>query len=173
MAISITDQDIFTALRVFLLSILPGGTEVVQSQDNRVAMPLGGFVAMNNAGSKRLETNVVTYTAGSSNPGTKNIQTSTQYTMQLDFYGPVAADWANTAQILFRDEYATSIFPTNIQPLYADDPIQIPLIDGEAQYEQRWKLNAVMQYNPVTTVAQDFATSIVIGVEEVDVAFPP
>ena len=172
MQISITDQDIFAALRTFLISIVPGATEVVQEQDNQVAMPLGGFVGMNNVGSKRLDTNVTTYTPGTDNPGSKSVQVATQYTMQLDFYGPSAGDWANTAQILFRDEYATDLFPENIQPLYADDPVQIPLVDGEAQYEQRWKLNAVLQYNPIVTVDQDFAVELAVTPVNVNVAFP-
>lgn len=172
MQISITDQDIFAALRVFLISIVPGATEVVQEQDNQVAMPLGGFVGMNNVGSKRLDTNVVTYAPGTENPGTKSIQAATQYTMQLDFYGPAAGDWANTAQMLFRDEYATNLFPEDIQPLYADDPVQMPLIDGESQYEKRWRMNAVLQYNPVVTVAQDFATELAITPMNVNSNFP-
>jgi hypothetical protein len=173
MTISITDQQVFKALGDFLTAALPANTAIVQLQDNLVAMPRGAFVGMNNAGTKRLATNVATYNPGEDVPGTKDVLMPTQYTMQVDFFGEDAAAWANTVQALFRDSFATEQFPANIQPLYADDPIQIPLIDGEAQYTQRWQLNAVMQYNPVVSVAQEFADALTIGLKEVDTTFPP
>ncbi len=172
MSINLTDQDVFTALVTFFAAFLPGIT-VVQAQDNKVPMPLGGFVMMNNVSQTRLSTNVPQYVAGTSNPGVKNILTATKYGMQLDFYGPDSGAWAMQTQTLFRDEYATEMFPANIQPLYADDPMQMPLIDGEDQYEQRWKVTAFLQYNPITNVGQDFAASLDVEVVSVDVAYPP
>jgi len=173
MSIDIVDQDVFTSLRSFLIAILPIGTEIVQAQDNQVPMPASGFVAMNNAGTRRLSTNYGSYTDSGTNPGSKGVMAALEYTIQLDFYGPNAAAWANITQVLFRDEYATASFPPNIQPLYADDPMQIPLIDAEAQYEQRWKLNAVLQMNPIVTVDQDFAGSLDIGLLNVDRTYTP
>jgi hypothetical protein len=173
MNISITDQQVFQALGDFLEAALPVGTEIVQLQDNRVPMPRGAFVGMNNDGTKRLATNVNDYVPGDDAAGVKNILTPTQYRMQIEFYGDDAAAWANTVQALFRDSFATEIFPATIQPLFADDPIQIPLIDGEAQYTQRWQLEAVMQYNPVVSVPQEFADQLQIGLKEVDTTFPP
>lgn len=171
--VSLSDQDVFTALRAFLVAVLPTNTEVVQAQDNGVPMPLGGFVAMNNIGQRRLATNQVTYTPGTANPGIQASETDTEYTMQIDFYGTNASGWATIVQTLFRDQYGTSLFPANIQPLYADDPIQIPLINGEEQYEQRWRMKAVMQFNPVVSVPQDFAVSLTVTPADVDVSFPP
>lgn len=168
--IDIIDQQVFGAVRTVLLAILPTGTEVVQGQDNRVAMPLGGFVTMNNAGQARLATNVTQYTPAA---GTKSVQVSTQYDVQLDFYGPLSQSWAMQTQALFRDEFAIDLMPANIQPLYADDPVQLPLIDGEMQYEQRWKVKASVQYNPIVTVSQDFANTLAVILAEVDATFPP
>ena len=76
-------------------------------------------------------------------------------------------------QALFRDQYATDIFPANIQPLYADDPVQIPLIDGEEQYEQRWKITASLQYNPTLTTGQQSMLSIEVGLAPIDQTFKP
>ena len=73
----------------------------------------------------------------------------------------------------FRDEYATEIFPSNIQPLYADDPIQIPLIDGGSQYEQRWKLVTSLQYNPILSMTQQSMLAAVIEIAPIDQTFPP
>lgn len=170
--VSITDQDVFRAMRAFLLEVLPDGTEIVQLQGNGVSMPEGAFVGMNNGSNRRLSTNRRTYTAGSSNPGEKAVTTPSAYAMPLDFYGPDSGAWAAMVQSLFRDEFATSRFPADIQPLYADDPIQIPLITGEQTYEQRWRLEAVLQTNTVVTVDQDCATSLQVGLIEVDSTYP-
>ena len=168
--IDIIDQNVFTALVTFFNSFLPIGTEVVQGQDNLVAMPKGGFVVMTNAGMNRLSTNVDTY---DSSAQSKSILTPTNYLMQLDFYGTNSQTWAMQTQALFRDEYATSIFPANIQPLYADNPIQIPLIDGEAQYEQRWKLTASLQYNPILSTSQQSMLAVDIEIDPIDQTFKP
>ena len=167
--LSITEDDLFTALRAFLILVLPVGTEVVQTQDNGVPMPQGPFVAMNQVGARRLATNVHTYASDQ----TMGVETDTQYTIQVDFYGPNSGDWALTFQTLFRDEYAVQNFPAGIAPLYADDPVQLPLINGEAQWEQRWRSAAVMQINPVVTVPQQSATALGVGLVEVDKTFPP
>ena len=174
--ISITEQDVFTALVTVLGGILPTGTEIVQAQQNGVPMPKGAFVAMTPGNTKRLETNTNTYTDPGTNPGTKNVLTPAQFTVQLDFYGPDSMDWANMVQSLLRDDYGVQAFVavnTGISPLYADDPVQIPLVTGENQYEQRWKLDAVLQINPTIGVSQDFAGALTVGLTNVDSAYPP
>lgn len=168
--LDINDQDVFKAMRTFLLSFLPANTPVIQAQDNRVPMPKQGFVAMNNNGLERLSFNVDSY--DSLNQG-KFVLTGTKYFVQLDFYGNLSQEWATTTVSLFRDEYATEIFPSNIQPLYADDPIQIPLIDGEAQYEQRWKLEATLQYNPIISTSQQSAIALNVELAPIDQTFKP
>lgn len=164
------DQDIFTALVVFFRTFIPSNVEVIQAQENRVAMPKGGFIAMNNTSMDRLSTNVDAYQA--INQG-KTILTPTRYGIQLDFYGPISQEWAIKTMALFRDEYATEIFPPNIQPLYADDPVQLPLIDGEDQYEQRWKLQATLQYNPILSTAQQSMLGVNVGLAPIDQTFNP
>lgn len=57
-----TQTDIFTALRSFLLDILPSSVQVFQGQDNRVPEPiLGDFVVMTPLRRERLETNIDEY----------------------------------------------------------------------------------------------------------------
>ena len=171
-AISLSSTDVFTALRAFLLAVLPAGTEVVQTQDNGVPMPAGPFVAMNNSGVKRLATNVDSGTPGASNPGGWSITTPTQFTMQLDFYGPTASAMAMTVQAMFRDETGLALFPATVQPLYCDDPMQIPLVTGEQQWLERWRVSAVMQIDPSVTTTQDFAGALDIGLVDVTTAYP-
>lgn len=168
--INLTDQDVFTAMRTFLLSFIPSTVQVIQAQDNRVPMPKGGFITMNNTGIDRISFNIDNYESVLEG---KTILTPTRYSMQLDFYGPISQEWCMQTVSLFRDEYATEIFPSNIQPLYADDPVQIPLIDGEAQYEQRWKLLASLQYNPILSTTHQSMTAVEIELAPIDQTFNP
>lgn len=56
-----TQSNILTALRTFLLSVLPANTEVVRGQDNQVPEPsVNDFVVMTPIIQKRLATNVQT-----------------------------------------------------------------------------------------------------------------
>jgi hypothetical protein len=168
-SISVTDDRVFTALRAFLVAALPPFTEVIVLQDDGVPMPAGPFVGMNNGSNTRLSTNRTTY---SDALGNKAIQAPSQYTMNVDFYGPDSGEWAATVQALFRDEFALKNFPDDIVPLYADDPMQIPLVTGEQTWAQRWRLSAVMQSNAVITVQQDFADAASVGLINVDAAYP-
>jgi hypothetical protein len=168
---SITDDAIFKALGDFIASALPIGTPIMQAQDNLVGMPVGGFVTMNNNSKKRLATNSHNYIKDTPILGSKNVEMSTQYAIQVDLYGPNAGMWSTTVQTLFRDEYATNFMPSNIQPLYTDDPVQIPLIIGEQNYLERWKMLCYMQYNPIVTIPQQFAISIDPNGEVVEAHF--
>ncbi|ASW06304.1 phage neck terminator protein [Rhizobium sp. 11515TR] len=59
---SVTQSNILTALRSFLLGILPNGVEVIQAQDNRVPEPSApDFVTMTPIMQTRLETNADSY----------------------------------------------------------------------------------------------------------------
>lgn len=157
---TITDDAVFTALRAFLLVIMPSGVEVVMAQDNGVSMPTGEFVSMNNTGTKRLETNITSYRKAQ---GLKDIELHQEYRIQLDFYGLNSAQNAATFCTLYRDEYAFDQFPDNIKPLYNDDPSQVPLMNSESQYEQRWKVGVTLQVNPTVSVPQQFMNSVAIG----------
>lgn len=60
--LSLTEAQVLTALRSFLLSVLPSGTEVVRGQDNRVPEPgVANFVVMTPLMQPRLGTNEVSY----------------------------------------------------------------------------------------------------------------
>jgi hypothetical protein len=173
--ISLTESQIFKALRSVLLGILPAGTEVVQGQQNRVAEPKGAdFCICTPILRTRLETNRDTFTdAPLATPpiGTRDSLAPTQVTIQLDVHGPASADNAQMISTLFRDEYATIEFarlPYDVQPLYADDPRQIPFESGEQQTEERWSVDVVLQANPVTGTAQDFADVVTVTTIEAD-----
>ncbi len=266
--LSLTESQILTVLRAFLLDVLPAGTAVVQAQVNRVPEPIGpNFVLMTPFMRRRLATNedsfddtaflgfisgttltvtdvefgiirigapvygsgvlpntyvtafgtgtggVGTYMvtpaqtvpsgdvlpfrilaqdgqplltqdglwlitqayvpAGTPVPmfvGTMSAKQSTMVSVQLDVHGPVSADNVQRITTLFRDAYACEFFAAlepALQPLYADDAKQIPFINGEAQVENRWVIDAVMQANPIVTVPQRFADEVLITLEPV------
>lgn len=60
-AVSLTESVVFTALRAFLVSILPASVEIIQAQSNRVPEPsVPDFVTMTMLRRPRLATNIDT-----------------------------------------------------------------------------------------------------------------
>jgi hypothetical protein len=159
---SITETQVFTALRAFLLTIVT--CEVVRAPVNRVAMPLGDFISLTPISNIPLSTNVTTLT-GANN----SIKRASQFTIQIDCYGAGAGDRATAITTLLRSSYACDQFTASgfdIQPLYAGDARQMPLVDGEGQYELRYTFDCVLQFNPILTTLQDSA--IVLRVDSIN-----
>lgn len=157
-----TLTDVYAALGAFIASMLGlAAGQVIQGFPNRTAMPVGPFVAMTGILKKRLRTNVDNF-AGTSQvapaPGPVTAEQGQQIDVQLDCYGPASSDWADILTTLLRDNVGCLALAPKCQPLYADDPIRAPLTNAEAQYEDRWIVTARIQYNPVTTTAQEYAT---------------
>jgi len=103
----------------------------------------------------------------------------TEFVVQIDVYGlqgGPAGDSAQTLSTLLRSEVATEFFHAEnpaVSPLHADDPRQLAFVDGESQYEERWTLDVHLQVNPVTGVAQQFATVATVTPVDVEGSFPP
>jgi hypothetical protein len=57
--------------------------------------------------------------------------------------------------------------------LYAGDPRQVPFINGEAQWEERWTLDVALQANQTVQVSQQFADEVDAGLINVDATYPP
>lgn len=170
--ISVTESALLLALRAFLIGIYAG--EVIKSQDNRVPMPTGSFCTMTPLFLTGLSTYRPTYTDPGSNPGTQAIERGTQWRVQLDFYGDDAADSAAIVAQLVRTPYACEqLAASGMQPLYASEPKQNPLINAEQQYNNRWTVDFFAQFNPVVQVPQDFAAALQIDLVEIDEHFPP
>lgn len=170
-SITITESQLYTVLRSFLIGLLP--CPVVQSQQNRAAMPKDDFVTMTSLGSVGLSTDKATYQPTAS---TQTHERSTRWDVQLDFYGPNAADYANMVATLIKTDYACDQIEASglsMDPLYAEDPRQIPFVNAENQYEKRWTVQCAFQFNPTVVVAQQFAASLTVVPESIDVVFPP
>ena len=178
-----TDDILFKVLGDFIEGLIDCKT--VQGFVNRAAMPIGGFIAMTTLRQIRLSTNTTVYNDtfaeqdvffggeevvfdgqtiafGATPNGTKAVTQAIEWTVQLDCYGLQSMQWANILTTLFRDEFSCSALKPYIQPLGADDPISLPLINGEQQYEQRWVVEAKFQYHSTTTVSQQFFDRAVV-----------
>lgn len=170
--ISITESALMIALRTFLLTVYAG--EVIQSQTNRAAMPTGNFCTMTPLFLTPLSMSHSAYTDPGTNPGTEANQRSTEWRVQLDFYGDSAADSAATVAALVRTPYACEQLATSgMQPLYAGDPKQTTLINAEQQFNSRWTLDFIAQFNPVVQTPLDFADQLDVGLIDIDVTYPP
>ena len=177
-SLSLTESQVFTALRTFLLSVLPTGVEVIRAQINRVPEPsVENFVTMTPLMNERLATNITTYIDDFDAGGVTeaNIKMETKTSIQLDVHGPNGANNSAIIKALFRSEYAVDNFETSgfdVIPLYASEPKQIPFLNGEQQIEERWTFDVVMQTNPVISISQDFMDTASVDVINVDATYP-
>ena len=170
MTISPTQSEVFTALRAFILSLIT--CEVVQGLGNGVPMPKDAFISMTPLSQGRLSTNVSTYDDPTPTTGSKSVQQAIKYAIQIDCYGPLSSDWAATLSTMLRDEISCDAMGPTVQPLYADDPTQAALVNGEEQYEQRWIFKALLQYNPVVSSPMQFFDAASVALVEVDAKYP-
>jgi len=163
----IDDEDIFTAVRAWLLSILPDGVEVLQTIVNKVAEPAGpDFVMMTIKAQTRKATNVETWDTEAVDPVTVDAVQSTGMTLQLDCHGDNGRNFAQIITTLWRSDFACrALLPAGIQPLYHEGPHQAPFMNGEKQYENRWVLDIAFQASPVVSAPQDFAATLSVDLQ--------
>lgn len=98
--------------------------------------------------------------------GAQDIVQAVEWVVQMDVHGPQASDNAQILSTLFRDAYAVDYFAAHqfgagrVVPLYADDPRQMPFLNGEQQYEDRLIVTARLQVNQTVRVPQQFADEL-------------
>lgn len=163
-------QQLYGVFGRFVQSIVGVSVPVVQGQANRVSMPDGPFILLQAAVSGRLGTNIDTWDPVNQTQAT---QQKTKVKVQIDCYGPDSHTWATMLSTLWRDFYGCDFMKPTCQPLYTGEPFQGALIDGEEQYEERWTVLGYVQYNPVTTFAQQSATALAVSVINVDERYKP
>lgn len=171
---SLTQAQIDTYLRAFLLQILPAGVEVIIGQQNRIPQPSpDNFVITWPVLRKRLATTVVDWDTDPLNEPSASTNTeSVRIDIQLDFHGADSTDNAQVFATNFRSAYACQYFAgTGIQPDYCSDGAQMPFINGENQYEDRWTLTATLDANIAVTINQQFADIVTPEAINVDAAF--
>jgi hypothetical protein len=163
---NLTQEQIFTALRAFIVAVLPSGVTVLKGQANRVPMPASDdFIIMTQTRREQMAQNVHDYRPDDS---LEDIARSTSLTFQIDVYGANAAENAQTITTLFRDEYGVTFMRSSgVAPLYCADPQQMPLVAGEQQYIQRWTFGAVVEGIISISVSMQFAANLVTTFTEV------
>ncbi|MDB5777608.1 MAG: hypothetical protein JWP38_3741 [Herbaspirillum sp.] len=157
-AISITEAQLYLALWNFITSLVD--CPIVQGNQNRVAMPAGDFIVMTALNRVGLATTTQDYDPANSRVSNKQ---SKQWSAQIDCYGSLSADRAATLAEMMRTPYAADQFATSgleIAPLFATDHHQMALVTGEEEYVERWTFEMALQYNPVITMPQDFASAL-------------
>lgn len=175
LVISITQQDIYAALGAFIVSVVPTGVAVVQLPVDRAAMPPPepGFVGMTANLQTRIMTNLDRWNHSDPDPSAIDIEQAVKLTVKLDCYGAAAFDWAIMLSTVLRDEYGVTALAPTLAPLYTEMPRFMPLTNAEEQYEQRWIVEAQLQYNPVVSTPMQFADAASVDLINVDVSYPP
>ena len=105
----------------------------------------------------------------------KKLTQKAQVAIQLDVHGPNSTDFALAISTAFRDAYATELFAALnplISPLYADDPRQLPFVNSEQQYEDRWVIEDQLQVDYSVSVSQQYADTLTIVPVSVEATFP-
>lgn len=166
-----THSAVFASLRAFILGLI--SCEVIQGLGDRVATPKGGFIAITELFKTRLSTNVHAYDDPTPTTGTVQTGQAMRMTVQIDCYGKDSSAWATILSTMLRDDYACQTLAPVAQPLYADDPKMIPIVDGEQQYQQRWMVEAQLQVNAIVSTPMQFFDEVEVGLVEVDTTFPP
>lgn len=98
----------------------------------------------------------------------------TQFTLQLDVHGDAGANNATTVIAALRSASACDWFGSNyagVSPLYADEARQLPFINDQMQYEDRWTIEAALQYDPTLALPRQFADAVVVNPIPVDLFY--
>lgn len=171
--VNLTENNLIAALGDYLKAVLGETTTIIRSQGNRASLPIGDFVLMTPINLPAKSMGVVTYTDDEIEQARHDTRTL-DWRVQLDFYGDIAQSWAATVATLFRTEYSADLFKdTGLVPLYAEDPIQMSIVQSEQQWNNRWVLDVHLQPRIIITTPQQFADQLNIDTAEVDATFPP
>lgn len=168
MSITPTTDTLAIALRSFILGVVPG-VEVVQGLGNGVPMPPDSFIAFTPTLLRRLSTNHASYAIDMS----RAVTMPTEYSVQVDCYGPLSGDWATALTAMWRDQYGVEAMKPSAAPLHSSDPMNMPLVNGEENYEARYTFTAVLQFNPLVTLSQQSALALAAELISVDAEYPP
>lgn len=166
--IDITEDAVMTALRAFLLAMLPADTQVVAGQQNHVPLPQGRVVVITPLMHVAMDVPTTAYDRKDDRIGKRQ---SLDWRVQLDIYGEDAADMAAMLATVLRSDVSFDWLAEQkyvIRPLYAEDPRNMAFINDAMNYEARWMLEVHLQANPTTTLPQQFAESLHVGLIEVD-----
>ena len=171
---SVTEDQIMTTLVTWIMTALAG--QVAQGWANRVATPTGDFVIVSGLVKARLSQHERSHVTPvfPATVGSEVTQQTVDYHVQLDCYGQGASDNAFALSTAFASDRACDFFTAQLPglaPLFCEDPRQLPITNGEQQYEDRWTIVAHLQCYTSISDAQESATSVSAGVINVDAEY--
>jgi hypothetical protein len=159
--LSAREDVVFNGVWQWIVQLLdvPDQASVFKSNPNMAATPVGTYAVIQPGVRLRQNQGVRTYDPVG---GFQIVERSTTYYYQVDCYGPLAPDWADTFAIAWRslwgcDNNAASAVFT---PLYADEPVQLNFANGEQMYEQRFMIKLYAQVSQTVSLPQDFFTEV-------------
>jgi hypothetical protein len=166
--LSPTEDQIFDTVWGFVSSLFDPSLagQILKSNQNLTSTPQGTYAVVQPSVKVRLDQGDRDYDPVAL---LQNVTRHTQYSYQVDCYGPSAPDWADIISSAWRSMWACDQLNGNgadapttkaaIQPLYADEPQQLTIVNGEFEYEQRFMVKLYLQANQVVGLPQDFFTN--------------
>lgn len=101
--------------------------------------------------------------------GAMQLMQATEAVYQIDVHGPHSADNSQIITTIMRSEFGVKeISASGVTPLFADEPRQVPFLNAEQQYEDRWEVDLHFQINPALLVPQEFADQVKVARVPVD-----
>lgn len=149
-----TEDNIYVAIEAALTQL----TDVVSNNvlraypSQRVNLPpSNNYIIMTFTGDLRLSTPSARWT-----DDTYTINQNRQGSVQIDFFGSKAKQWADAIVDSARSVILCDLLEAyGIQPLYCDDARNTTIISGEKQYVPRWTVQLEITYNTSLSVPVD------------------
>lgn len=160
------EAQLFAAMRAFVLEVLPTGTTVLQSRQNRTPPPRGMLVLITPLSRQLIGTGSTRY-----GPQSCTLLRQEQLATQISLFGTGAADAAQTLFTLWRDVWSTTFFANlaaqqngmpRLAPLYADNAECLPYVNAQQQYEPHWQLSLHSQLTFSITLPAATATAATV-----------
>lgn len=171
--LSPTEDQVFDAVWEWVNNLFnpalpaPQVLEVQKGFQNNTATPTGSYIVVSPGVKVRQDQIRRDY-----DPLTGKVRNTrnTTYTYQVDCYNQGGPDNADVVSIAWRTMLACdTLVGKPITPLYADEPVQLNIVNSENLYEQRFMVKLYAQVNQVVTQTQDFF----VGPVPVVVEAPP
>lgn len=160
------EDSLFDAVWGFVAALFAPEMQpnIFKGFQNVTSTPLGSYIVVSPTGFVRQ--NQIARDYDPLNLVVNNLRTTT-YCYQVDCYGPEGPDLSNVVAIAWRTMWACDYFqgtletptpgaPLPATPLYADEPQQLNMVNGELQYEQRFMCKLYLQANQYISLPQDF-----------------
>ncbi|WWQ12989.1 hypothetical protein PQ43W_43 [Ralstonia phage PQ43W] len=156
-ALNVSEDAVFSVLWGWLASLFDPSVSdsIFKGYANMTAAPAGGnYVVISPGVLQRQDQGDRTYDPAN---GLINVGRRAIYSYQVDCYGPQAPDYANIITVAWNSIWtAEQLSGGALQALYADEPVQLNITNGEMQYEQRFMCKLFAQVNHSLALPQGF-----------------